>query len=173
MAASYLTISFLNEHSYTWTGILNNEEVKNKEKSISKIKGTINSISKELLIGEIMLGQLVLIMPRYDIKINYNDIIKTDGLLIDIQNDKLNISGTVIAKVSLKPDALAMLKEKTINAYIANVNIWRPEDDMTRNSYRYAVYGDWKSIMKHQELILANGVDENSFKITISDKKPK
>ncbi len=173
MPATFLTINFIKEHTYTWSGTINNEKVKNKAKAISKIAGSITEVSKELLINEAMLGQLVLLMPIYDLKITFADIIKVESLFINISGEELKISGKLIAKKSLKPEALAILKEKTNNTFIESISIWLPERDMVRNGYRFDICSDWDSSVKHRNSIQENGVDESSFKLLLSDKKPK
>jgi hypothetical protein len=51
MPATFLTINFIKEHTYTWSGTINNEKVKNKAKAISKLAGSITEVSKALLIN--------------------------------------------------------------------------------------------------------------------------
>jgi hypothetical protein len=120
-----------------------------------------------------MLGQLVLLMPIYDLKITFADIIKVENLYINISGEELKISSKLIAKKSLKPEALAILKEKTNNTFIESISIWLPQSDMVRNGYRFDICSDWDSSVKHRNSIQENGVDESSFKLLLSDKKPK
>lgn len=174
---TFLKITFTTDQKFIWNGTLNDEEVKEKDKKkiLSKISnGILKPFSKDLLIDDVMLGGLTIITPKYSIKIFHSNIEHADLFSAKLEENELTVSGAILAKLSLKEDAIQDLKANLNIASISEFSIWNPESQSKKNFYRFTKTGVWKNDNKiEQEMFSGKEHPDRKLNIEISFSKIK
>jgi len=173
----YLKLTTAESLMFTWNGFWNDEKVKEKDRSklLSKIAiGKMQPFYKELEIDKVMIGQFTIITPKYSFKINHLNIIHSENFSSTLDKNVLTINGALLAKVSLKEDAIEHLQENIKIAHISQVSVWRPISHSQKNFYTFTKTGVWKTDLKiEQEILSGKHYPERSIVIEISKTKIK